>query len=88
MRVDRWKAWYSQWLRVRNALRLLPFRVFGSAERFARWQAGCFVVHRYEIAFPHLPPAFDGFTITHLSDLHLGPCFRPDLHLPPVIEAC
>lgn len=88
MRTDRWKPLYSQYLRLRNAVRLLPFRIFGSAERFARGYAGRFVVHRYQVTYPHLPPAWDGVTITHLSDLHLGPCFRPELHLPPVLEAC
>src|SRR5262245_5713119 len=25
-----------------------------------------------DVAFPHLPPAFDGYTILHLTDLHVG----------------
>lgn len=25
-----------------------------------------------EFTFPHLPPAFDGYTVLHLSDLHVG----------------
>lgn len=28
-------------------------------------------VREYEISFPNLPPAFDGYTILHLADLHL-----------------
>jgi len=30
------------------------------------------LVNRMELAFPTLPPAFDGLTLCHLSDLHLG----------------
>ena len=29
-------------------------------------------IHRIELAFTDLPPAFDGFRITQLSDLHIG----------------
>lgn len=29
-------------------------------------------VRRVDFHFPHLPPAFDGYAILHLSDLHLG----------------
>lgn len=29
-------------------------------------------VHRLTLKFPHLPKAFDGFTITQLSDIHAG----------------
>ena len=31
------------------------------------------MVERVEMALPRLPGAFDGMTIAHLSDLHLGP---------------
>lgn len=27
---------------------------------------------KVEFVFPHLPPAFDGYTLLHLSDLHVG----------------
>lgn len=30
------------------------------------------VINRYQIPIPHLPPAFHGFTLAHLTDLHLG----------------
>jgi len=29
-------------------------------------------VNRYKIPIPDLPPAFHGFTLAHLTDLHLG----------------
>lgn len=35
-------------------------------------RAAEFVVERHTIAFPDLPPALDGYTILHLSDLHVG----------------
>lgn len=31
-----------------------------------------FTVHRQELKFKNLPEAFDGFTITQLSDIHIG----------------
>ena len=31
-----------------------------------------FRIHKQEIFFPELPQAFDGFTITQISDLHVG----------------
>lgn len=31
-----------------------------------------YTVHRHEIFFEDLPPAFDGFTITQISDVHSG----------------
>jgi hypothetical protein len=36
-------------------------------------------VHRETIYFPDLPDAFDGFTITQLSDIHVG-SFDPEAH--------
>jgi predicted MPP superfamily phosphohydrolase len=31
-----------------------------------------FQVNTYKIPVPHLPPAFDGFTMVHLTDIHYG----------------
>jgi predicted MPP superfamily phosphohydrolase len=31
------------------------------------------VIHDLEVSLPHLPPSFDGMTIAHISDLHVGP---------------
>lgn len=36
-------------------------------------EAGRLEVEEVELAFPHLPPAFDGFTVVQISDLHVGP---------------
>jgi hypothetical protein len=46
------------------------------------------VVRRVEVPLERLPSAWDGLTITHLSDFHFGPIVRPEEHLPPIIEAC
>ncbi len=37
-----------------------------------------FRVIRQQVFFPDLPDAFDGFTITHLSDIHSGSFDNPD----------
>jgi predicted MPP superfamily phosphohydrolase len=43
-----------------------------SATAFAIWWGLTrLVVRRVEVPLPHLPPEMDGFTIAHLSDLHL-----------------
>ncbi len=57
--------WYSaQWV-IQSALKLtgLYWRARRNAERV--------VVRQNEVAFKDLPPRFDGFTILHLSDLHV-----------------
>lgn len=39
---------------------------------YAKTQSDDFLVRRLEIPVPGLPPALDGMTIAHLSDLHIG----------------
>ena len=57
--------WYSAPTIIRIALKLtgLYWRARRNAERI--------LVRRNEIRFAGLPPAFDGFTILHISDLHV-----------------
>jgi len=57
--------WYSVHSVIRGLLKLtgLYWRARRNAERI--------VVRRNEIAFRDLPPRFDGFTILHISDLHV-----------------
>ena len=57
--------WYSVHSVIRGLLKLtgLYWRARRNAERI--------VVRRNEIAFKDLPPRFDGFTILHISDLHV-----------------
>lgn len=51
------------------AMRMLAaIGLTGAAAR----RAGRFTVERHVFAFPDLPPAFDGYTILHVSDLHVG----------------
>lgn len=42
--------------------------LYATGERNAR----AFQIREIEFAFPDLPPAFDGYTILHLTDLHVG----------------
>lgn len=57
--------WYSVHSVIRNGLKLI-----GLYER-GRRNAENILVRHHEIGFKELPPAFDGFTILHLSDLHV-----------------
>ncbi len=43
-------------------------------------------VRRVVIPSSRIPPAFDGYRIAHLSDLHLG-VHQTDAHLPHIIQA-
>src|ERR1700722_13834306 len=56
--------WYSARAIIRNALKLT-----GLYSR-ARRNADQVVIRRNALEFSSLPPAFDNFTILHLSDLH------------------
>jgi predicted MPP superfamily phosphohydrolase len=60
--------WYAL-LFLMNALRL-ALKLSGLYERGVR-NAWDFAVRELELALPRLPSAFEGFTILHLSDLHL-----------------
>jgi predicted MPP superfamily phosphohydrolase len=57
--------WYSAHAIIRTALKLTGLY------RRARRNAERVLVRHNEITFPGLPPSFDGFTILHLSDLHV-----------------
>jgi len=57
--------WYSVHGLIRQSLRLCLLH--GRGQRNAR----SIEIRRNEFSFPHLPEAFDGFTLLHLSDLHL-----------------
>lgn len=73
---------------VRGRLITLPFLLLGGVGMITRHRAGRFQLERVSLSFPQLPAAWHGLTITHLSDLHLGPGFTVERHLPPVIAAC
>jgi hypothetical protein len=57
--------WYSVHSLIRNALRLTG--LYGRGQR----NAERIVVKHNDIDFEALPPLFNGFTILHLSDLHV-----------------
>jgi uncharacterized protein len=54
----------------------LPFAAALLATAVAVWQLGRFRIRRMKLTIPHLPPALKGFTIVHLSDLHIGKLTR------------
>src|ERR1700693_2037033 len=57
--------WYSAPWIIRSALKLI-----GLCSR-ARRNADQIVARRNKLEFENLPPAFENFTILHLSDLHV-----------------
>jgi predicted MPP superfamily phosphohydrolase len=69
------ESWYSAHAIVRTALKMtgLYWRARRNAERVR--------VKHNEISLPGLPPLFDGFTILHLSDLHVDQSEAAMLHL-------
>ncbi len=60
--IDNWHSLHGL---VRGSLRISG--MLGRARRNARR----LVLRRHDIVLPHLPTAFDGFTVLHLSDLHI-----------------
>jgi predicted MPP superfamily phosphohydrolase len=71
--------WYSAPLIVRTALKLT-----GLYSR-ARRNADHVVVKKHSVAFANLPPAFDNFTILHISDLHADISVGAMRHLVSVV---
>ncbi len=69
--------WYSMHAWIRAALRLAGLHNRG------RRNALAIEVREQELPLAKLPPAFDGFTLLHLSDLHVD--MRPDF-VPALIE--
>jgi predicted MPP superfamily phosphohydrolase len=88
MNVNSIARWRRDLLHLEMSMHLLPFYLVGGPVRVARWMANQLVVNKIQLSFPHLPRAFDGLTITHLSDFHLGPLFTVENHLPPLVAAC
>jgi predicted MPP superfamily phosphohydrolase len=57
--------WYPVHSVIRNALKLTGLYWRG------RRNTGSILVKRNDVMFKELPPLFDGFTILHLSDMHV-----------------
>jgi len=55
---------------------LLPFAATLAATAVALGQLDHFRIQRLTLRIPHLPAALKGFTIVHLSDLHIGKLTR------------
>jgi hypothetical protein len=71
--------WYSAPWIIRTALKLTG--LYGRARR----NADHVVVKKHSVAFANLPPAFDNFTILHISDLHADISVRAMRHLVSVV---
>ncbi|WP_347958352.1 hypothetical protein [Bradyrhizobium sp. SSUT112] len=59
------RNWYPVHSVIRNALKLTGLYWRG------RRNTGSILVKRNDVTFKELPPLFDGFTILHLSDMHV-----------------
>ena len=59
----------SQWASLGGLLRLGLH--LGALHGRARRNARRIAVRQHSVSLPHLPPAFDGFTLLQLSDLHI-----------------
>lgn len=88
MKTNPQARWRRRIKTLRAHLITAPFWLLGGVRRVAAHQAGRFEIRRLDLAFPQLPEAWDGLTITQISDLHIGPGFTVESHLPPVIDAC
>ena len=71
--------WYSAPWTIRTALKLAG--LYGRARR----NADHVVVKKHSVAFANLPPAFDNFTILHISDLHADKSVGAMRHLVSVV---
>jgi uncharacterized protein len=60
--IDNWHSLHGL---VRGSLRMAG--LLGRARRNARR----ILLRRHDVVLPHLPSAFDGFTLLHLTDLHI-----------------
>lgn len=68
--------------RAAGVIALIPLIGIAHGMIAGRWR---FRVRRETLYFDDLPPAFDGFTITQMSDIHSG-SFDADSHLEDVRE--
>lgn len=68
--------------RAAGAIALVPFLGIAHGMISGKFR---YRVRKETIYFDDLPPAFDGFTITQLSDIHIG-SFDPDSHREEVQE--
>jgi predicted MPP superfamily phosphohydrolase len=72
--------WYSVHSIIRNSLKLTG--LYGRARR----NAENIVVRHNPISFKELPPSFDGFTILHISDLHVDMNEGAMRHLGEIVD--
>lgn len=70
---------------LKTAVATAPMALLGGSVLAWRDQAA-FVVRRHDVPAPWLPDRLRGLTISHVSDLHVGRLFRPEM-LPRVVDA-
>lgn len=70
---------------LRTAVVSLPMAALGAGTLMAGMQRRSLNVRRRDIASPWLPQRLRGLTITHISDLHVGRLYRPDM-LPELVD--
>lgn len=88
MKVNPLLPWARKFQHAEKLIYGLPFLLLGGKLRAARIAARGLTVTKHRLVYPHLPKAFDGMKVTHLTDLHLGPLFTVPEQLPRVVEAC
>jgi predicted MPP superfamily phosphohydrolase len=71
--------------RVKSAAGFASFAGLAVTWYITRFEPRWLRTRRLRFRIPDLPPAFDGYRIVHLSDLHLGVPFT-ERHLPVVIQ--
>ena len=64
---------------LKTAFASVPVAMLAGGTAWGRWQIGGFAVHRRTLPAPWLPDRLKGLTITHVSDLHVGRLYRPDM---------
>lgn len=87
MKTLRWRKLRKRIPHWRNRFRESLLLPWGGARHLGAKLAGKFRVRKLELLYPALPAGLDGFTITHLSDIHAGKNADPREHLPPVVDA-
>jgi len=84
--VQRSKASLSRRTLLMKAAFAAPLLVTAGASVAGIRAQGRFMIRHQTIQLPRLPKCLRGFTITQISDIHVGRIFRPK-HLSPVVEA-
>ncbi len=75
----------SRRMLLRTAVASVPMAALGAGAFAALAQRRTLNVRRQNVVAPWLPDRLRGLTITHISDLHVGRLYRPDM-LPELVD--